>query len=431
MAEQNGDKKTYEISLGDFLVAKIDADSLVWNPKTSTMWVRIFEGVDETTFNGKKYLWNHGKKVFCGGKRIPFVFEDNVREGAFILFYFYTGSWKNPHKKFLALFRVANVGESSVELVNEVNGKKYNVDVENLVLVKDLNDCNWTELKNEVLNAGYSVSSKYEMTNVASYIVLKQILSEQSDSSSSDLTSEEEESVQEEDVDECVDVFAKFKGGVRPVFKDLEEEKEREKEFEEMTGIPVTKEGWEEYKEKKKEMQERIEKQTMPSNLQKVKIICFDLPSEYRGSQTSFDYKNRHAVIKFSEKVDITKVRTLRRQFYRLLNQFAWRSMVGWILMRDADLSKLDDVITMLNNEFGERRVIYLVEAYLPKDTVVEWLEYYIAEVKAKAEELENKMNEKADDQKALRRLKSEWKKTMELIKRLYDEMKYLKSPSN
>ncbi|MHA1594051.1 MAG: hypothetical protein ACTSXX_04830 [Candidatus Baldrarchaeia archaeon] len=223
------------------------------------------------------------------------------------------------------------------------------------------------------------------------------------------------EEISEEEVDENVDVFAKFKGGVKPKFKDIE----------------ISEEGWKEYENKKKEMQERVEKQTLPGNLQRVKIVCFDLPSEYKGSKTKFDYVNRHATIKFDEKVDITKVRTLRRQFYRLLNQYAWRSMVGWILLRDADLSKLDDVIMRLNQEFEERRVIYLVEAFLPKETVIEWLEYYIAEVKTKAQELEEKMKEKEDDQKALRRIRSEWKKTLELIKRLYDEMKYLKSPSN
>ncbi|MHA1595697.1 MAG: hypothetical protein ACTSXX_13340 [Candidatus Baldrarchaeia archaeon] len=414
MTEQNGNKKVYEFLLGDYLVVEIDVDEYVWNPKTSEAWVRIYNAVSETEFKGKRYLWNVGPKHYFGGKRIPYVYRGNIREGAYVLFKFYTGSWKNPHRRFLALFRVANVGDNTVELVNDVRGEKCNISVKNLVLVKDLNDVDWTQLKNEVLNAGYEVSSKYEVTNVASYLVLKYAILQQKveekeeKDASSDEVSEEEALAGWEEV-----------SGV-PV---MEEETTEEEKVEE-------EEKTEEEKEERVEVtEEEIEKIVMKHGLMKVKLVVFNLPSEYKGSRVQFDMTNRHAIIRFSDEIDITKIRTLRRAFYRILNEMAWKSLVGWVLMRDANMARLNEVIKALNEELKTERAIYIVESYFPRKVLEEWLADYIVEVKMRIDEIKQKIEEKAEELKTVRRLKSELKKMEELLKRLENEMRLLQSP--
>ena len=230
---------------------------------------------------------------------------------------------------------------------------------------------------------------------------------------------QEEETKEEGSSDEEIseeEVLAKWSGvgGVSIVEEKREEEEETKEEKEER--IEITK--------------EEIEKIILAHGLRKVKIVVFELPSEYKGAEVKFDASNRHAIIKFSENVDITKIRTLRRQFYRVLRKYAWRSLIGWVLFRNADMNKLNNIISALNKELGTERAIYVVESYFPAETLVEWISTYIAEVKMKIEEVQQKIEEKAEELKTVRRLKSELKELETLLKNLENEMKYLKVPS-
>ena len=197
---------------------------------------------------------------------------------------------------------------------------------------------------------------------------------------------QEEETKEEGSSDEEIseeEVLAKWSGvgGVSIVEEKREEEEETKEEKEER--IEITK--------------EEIEKIILAHGLRKVKIVVFELPSEYKGAEVKFDASNRHAIIKFSENVDITKIRTLRRQFYRVLRKYAWRSLIGWVLFRNADMNKLNNIISALNKELGTERAIYVVESYFPAETLVEWISTYIAEVKMKIEEVQQKIEEKAE----------------------------------
>ena len=212
--------------------------------------------------------------------------------------------------------------------------------------------------------------------------------------------------------------------------------------WEEVSGVPVMEEETkeeekveeeekteEEKEERVKVTEEEIEKIVMKHGLMKVKLVVFNLPSEYKGSRVQFDMTNRHAIIRFSDEIDITKIRTLRRAFYRILNEMAWKSLVGWVLMRDANMARLNEVIKALNEELKTERAIYIVESYFPRKVLEEWLADYIVEVKMRIDEIKQKIEEKAEELKTVRRLKSELKKMEELLKRLENEMRLLQSP--
>jgi len=137
----------------------IDYRDLVRNPKCTSSYSVVVEGVKATEFNGRKYLWP--LRVNRG---------DTAYEGSLVWFGFATGSHKHIYRAHSMLFRVAEIGE------REYDGLK----VRNLELITDSPPLTWQglpsdELRAEMTNEGYAVARDLykAQSNVVAYLALR------------------------------------------------------------------------------------------------------------------------------------------------------------------------------------------------------------------------------------------------------------------
>ena len=99
---------------------------------------------------------------------------------------------------------------------------------------------------------------------------------------------------------------------------------------------------------------------------------------------------------------DPREFRNLRKKFYRRLHKIAWESKIGWICRSDADINILSDVMEEFEKLTGNKRVIEIIDVYLPRETVQVWLNDYISHLQEKVKQL------KPEDKQKLKELTRE-----------------------
>jgi len=126
--------------------------------------------------------------------------------------------------------------------------------------------------------------------------------------------------------------------------------------------------------------------------------------------------------------------RSLRTSFYKnALHKVAWKSEIGWVLYRDADLTPIHEHIARLNEvlkKYGidQERFIDIIEVYAPKDFIVKELTRYIRERKMAYGEIARKIKEEADKVKNIKQAKRTLEKIEEELRQLERELRYIKT---
>jgi hypothetical protein len=197
-----------------------------------------------------------------------------------------------------------------------------------------------------------------------------------------------------------------------------------------------TDEEYEKLKREVEELREIVEKSfdewARRQGLVKLKLVVFKLPTEYLGSKTMYSKTEDGRIVESKVlKTNPTVARSLRKRFYDVLHETAFKIYDMWALRHDADVKKLDEVISAINEAFknllvGER-AITLVETYFPRDYVVNALTKYIEERKATMSEIYEKLN-KVEKAREKARLLRELEKLKAEIETLQRELAYLQS---
>jgi hypothetical protein len=163
----------------------------------------------------------------------------------------------------------------------------------------------------------------------------------------------------------------------------------------------------------------------------KVKVLDFDLPTEYIGGRTTTvleeveDGEEKRSVTVEKKEVRMPQLRSLRRKFYKVLERMAFKVAGLWVLMHDVaedELKELDGVMAEINEVLARRglptRSINIVEAYLPEQWVkvklAEYIDHIVSELEAR----------KAAEEKT-RDVLREIKRLEELLARLVKEQKF------
>jgi hypothetical protein len=168
-----------------------------------------------------------------------------------------------------------------------------------------------------------------------------------------------------------------------------------------------------------------------PQGYVKVKIVDFDLPTEYIGGRTTTvieeveDGDTKRSVAVEKKEVRIPQLRSLRRRFYKVLERMAFKASGLWVLMHDVtedELRELNDVMAEINSILAKHgipaRNINMVEAYLPEQWVKVKLTEYIDHVMS---ELEAKKTVEEKTRDVLREIS----RLEELLNRLMREQKF------
>lgn len=164
----------------------------------------------------------------------------------------------------------------------------------------------------------------------------------------------------------------------------------------------------------------------------KVRLVIFKLPTEYLMSKGSFEKTDEGWVEKRLLKIDPARMRTLRKKFYNVLHEIAYRVDDMWALRGDADVKPINDVL----NEFHEElksygldiyRSVRIVESYMPRDYVVEKLAEYIEERKMALKEIADKLSMGTLKAMERKRLEKEIAEVEDEIRKLMDELKKLR----
>jgi len=189
--------------------------------------------------------------------------------------------------------------------------------------------------------------------------------------------------------------------------EELEEEEKEEK-------VEVTKEDVYRYLESK--------------GLVPVKLVTFDLPTEYKGARTTYEKSEDGKVIeKKTFSVDPTRYRSLRRKFYAVLERGAFKTTAGWILTSRANLKELNNTISELNKLAGTSRNIWIIETYMPKDYVENQLEQYIKSRELALKEIEQKLQLEKLKESQKKRLQRRLEELSEVVKALREELRRLR----
>jgi predicted nucleic acid-binding Zn-ribbon protein len=195
----------------------------------------------------------------------------------------------------------------------------------------------------------------------------------------------------------------------------------------------------EEYEKLKREVEElreivekRFDEWARRQGLVKLKLVVFRLPTEYLGSKTIYNKTEDGKIVESKVlNVNPTVARSLRAKFYDVLHETAFKIYDMWALRHDADVKKLNEVMSAINETFRDilagERAITLVDAYFPKDYVVNALAKYIEERRATMSEVYEKLSkvEKAKEKSRLLRELEELKAEIEALER---ELRYLQS---
>jgi hypothetical protein len=195
----------------------------------------------------------------------------------------------------------------------------------------------------------------------------------------------------------------------------------------------------EEYEKLKREVEElreiverRFDEWARRQGLVKLKLVVFKLPTEYLGSVTMYAKTEDGRIVESKVlKTNPSIARSLRKKFYDVLHEVAFKIYDMWALRHDADVKKLDEIMSVINETFKDvlagERAITLVDVYFPRDYVVNALTKYIEERKATMSEVYEKLSrvEKAREKARLLRELEELKAEIETLQR---ELAYLQS---
>ena len=138
-----------------------------------------------------------------------------------------------------------------------------------------------------------------------------------------------------------------------------------------------------------------------PPGYVKVRIVDFDLPTEYIGGRTTTVLEEveegevRRSVTVEKKEVRIPQLRSLRRKFYKVLERIAFKASGLWVLMHDVaedELKELDKVMEEINGVLAKHglpaRTVNIVEAYLPEQWIkvklAEYIEHVMSELEAR-----------------------------------------------
>ena len=234
-----------------------------------------------------------------------------------------------------------------------------------------------------------------------------------------------EEEIEDIDIDELDIESLRKEWGLVKEEKEKEEEKKEEETIEE-----------EEVKLTPSEVKRIAESYLRRKGLIPLKVIVFTLPTEYLKSKTRLvKEKDEGKYIEQKElTLDPSVFRSLRTSFYKnALHKVAWKSEIGWVLYRDADLTPIHEHIARLNEvlkKYGidQERFIDIIEVYAPKDFIVKELTRYIRERKMAYEEIARKIKEEADKVKNIKQAKRTLEKIEEELKQLERELRYIKT---
>lgn len=240
-------------------------------------------------------------------------------------------------------------------------------------------------------------------------------------------TAGEEQHLGEEEIPEIEEILEEVEGVV-PVSTAVGQEKAKREKQEEA--------------EEEKEIEEKIKKirEIMPEDIarmmakhgfMRVKMFVFDLPTEYLGARTKYEKVGKKYIESKIFGVNPAKYRTLRKKFYTLLHKVAFRTPSGWIMYNEPSrnvLGEIDKVINELNKLSGKRRAVYLMELYLPKDYVEEWITNNIHEIKANIEEIKNRLVNEELKKREVKRLEKRLNELLEELKSLEKQLKYIQA---
>jgi len=174
---------------------------------------------------------------------------------------------------------------------------------------------------------------------------------------------------------------------------------------------------------------------SLPEGYVALRLLIFRLPSEWRGASVKFRKKNNEEE-KRSEgeesyealiglKRDPYRISALRRRFYNQLNNVAYWTSAGWVLLPRVDPRESRAFITLTKilreykAEFGFDVTLKIVKIFVPKEQVEEWISENIIILEKKAAEMETKILEETDEEKRERKEK----KLMSLQERI-EELK-------
>jgi hypothetical protein len=175
---------------------------------------------------------------------------------------------------------------------------------------------------------------------------------------------------------------------------------------------------------------------TTPPGYVKVRIVSFDLPTEYLGGRTRTDLEEeeggeeggggeKRTILVERKEVRIPQLRSIRRKFYNVLKKIAFKASGLWILVHDvtdAELAELNNVMkeigeTLAKHGIPMTRSVELVDVYVPekwvKTKLAEYIEHVMSELEAK----------KVAERKT-REVLREIQRLEELLKRLMKEQK-------
>jgi|GEM_PF-5195743 DNA repair exonuclease SbcCD ATPase subunit len=169
--------------------------------------------------------------------------------------------------------------------------------------------------------------------------------------------------------------------------------------------------------------------ENIPSSFIRVKVVISILPSEYSHGKMI----QERVGISISEQRILrgkfaSKLRSLRKKLNEILHMEAYRVYDLWILKHNADLSKIEEFINEAHKEISKlyprikRPIVTVVDAYVPRDVLLNGLRQYIEERKNVLEECKNKL-------KTTRKKRGLYRSLQELqreIESLEEELKYL-----
>jgi len=145
----------------------------------------------------------------------------------------------------------------------------------------------------------------------------------------------------------------------------------------------------------------------MDEKFTKVKVVVFELRSEYYASRT--EVKNDK--LKYTETtiIDPKKLefRSFRVKFYRWLQANAYKTPMGWFLFQDYDQNRLASLMNTYERLLKEYdfpgEPIQIIDVFIPRDVKVKFLHQYLMVVESKIEELEAKLDIEPENKQLIR----------------------------
>lgn len=150
-------------------------------------------------------------------------------------------------------------------------------------------------------------------------------------------------------------------------------------------------------------------------------IIAFDLPSEYKASSSTWEEDEEGRYVEHRRlarsAAEVARLRTLRKKFYALLNAYAFRSPVGWILMDPAGAADVRAAAEAIVKEAGGQ--LHWLELPLPKAWLISQAEEARARLAASEEEVAKQLADAALSAALRRRLQKRREELEVALRRL------------